>query len=215
MAQKYLSLSEAQVTLACLVALNGVVFAAWQIPRLLPWMQRWFMHHPAHPRTITLLTSCFSHQGFLHLSMNMVGLWSFGTYLHDTLGREQFIALYLSMGIGANVISHCLSTALRSTRPMIPTLGASGAIYGLLSGMAYLHPQSSITMIFLPFLPVTLGHAMPALMALDVAGIIFKWRTLDHYAHLAGASFGLSYMAYGHHYVWQPLVQTMMEMRTC
>lgn len=155
--EKFATMSESEKTLAGLIALNTVVFACWQVPRLTPFMSKWFLHLPGSKQNITLLTSCFSHQEFFHFALNMVGLWSFGRVVHDTLGREQFLAMYLSAGIGANVVSHVASLALRQSRPLLPSLGASGAIYGLVASTAVLHPNSSISLIFLPMIPIKLG----------------------------------------------------------
>ena len=155
--EKLATMSEAEKTLAGIIAINTVVFACWQIPRLTPFMSKWFLHLPGSRQNITLLTSCFSHQEFFHFALNMVGLWSFGRVVHDTLGREQFVAMYLSAGIGANVVSHACSLALRNSRPLLPSLGASGAIYGLVASTAVLYPNSSISLIFLPMIPIKLG----------------------------------------------------------
>ncbi|KAI8645721.1 hypothetical protein BD408DRAFT_411422 [Parasitella parasitica] len=155
--EKVASMSEAEKTLAGLIAINTVVFACWQIPRLAPFMRKWFLHLPGSRQNITLLTSCFSHQELFHFALNMVGLWSFGRVVHDTFGREQFVAMYLGIGVGANVVSHACSLALRNSRPLLPSLGASGAIYGLVASTAVLHPNSSISLIFLPMVPIKLG----------------------------------------------------------
>lgn len=157
MGEKLATMSESEKTLAGIIAINTVVFALWQIPRLTPFMSKWFLHLPGSKQNITLLTSCFSHQEFFHFALNMVGLWSFGKVIHDTLGREQFLAMYLTTGIGANVVSHACSLALRNSRPLAPSLGASGAIYGLVASTAVLHPNSSISLIFLPMIPIKLG----------------------------------------------------------
>ncbi|KAF1802686.1 hypothetical protein FB192DRAFT_1379301 [Mucor lusitanicus] len=211
--EKLATMSEAEKTLTGLIAINTVVFACWQIPRLTPFMSKWFLHLPGSRQNITLLTSCFSHQEFFHFALNMVGLWSFGRVVHDTLGREQFVAMYLSAGIGANVVSHACSLALRNSRPLLPSLGASGAIYGLVASTAVLYPNSSISLIFLPMIPIKLGYALPALMSFDLAGIVFKWRMFDHYAHLAGAGLGLGYMYYGEKHIWEPLIRKIHQVR--
>lgn len=153
-AQTYLSMTEAEKTMAGLIGINLLVFGAWRVPVLQPIMARYFTHNPGSGRSITLLTSCFSHRHFLPLTINMVALWAIGPLLHDVLGREQFVAMYLSLGINANVISHILSVALRNARPILPTSGASGSIYGLLAGAAYLYPNSSIFIPFVPTIPI-------------------------------------------------------------
>ncbi|KAG1152063.1 hypothetical protein G6F37_000581 [Rhizopus arrhizus] len=210
---KLATMSESEKTLSTLIALNSIVFLAWQIPRLTPFMSQWFMHLPGTKRNVTLLTSCFSHQEFFHFTLNMVGLWSFGRVIHDHFGREQFVAMYLSAGIGANVVSHACSLALRNSRPLMPSLGASGAIYSLVASTAILHPNSSISLIFLPMIPIKLGYALPALMGFDLAGILLRWKMFDHFAHLAGAGLGIGYMHYGEQHIWGPLVRKVHEIR--
>lgn len=155
--EKFATMSESEKTLAGIIAINTVVFGCWQIPRLAPFMSKWFLHLPGSRQNITILTSCFSHQEFFHFALNMVGLWSFGRAIHDSLGREQFLALYLSAGMGANVVSHVSSLALRQSRPLLASLGASGAIYSLVASTAVLYPNSSISLIFLPMIPIKLG----------------------------------------------------------
>lgn len=212
--EKILSLSEAEKTLWSLIGINVAIFGCWQIPRLMPFMMKWFTHNPAVPgRSITMVTSVFSHQEGFHLALNMVGLYSFGMVIHQHMGREQFVASYLATGIGANVVSHVLSLATRRFRPVMPGLGASGAIYGLLAGTAVLYPNSSVSLIFLPFIPIKMGYALPAMMGFDLAGVMLGWRRFDHYAHLAGASIGLAYMTYGEKYLWRPLVQDVHQIR--
>lgn len=157
-AQAYLSMSEAEKTVAALIGLNLLVFGAWKVRGLQPFMTRYFMHNPGSGRSITLITSCFSHRDLIHLTFNMVGLWSFGPLIHDVLGREQFVAMYLSMGIGANVISHVTSLALRHTRPMAPSLGTSGSLYGLLTSTALIFPNSSVFIVFLPIIPIRIRY---------------------------------------------------------
>ncbi|ORY97666.1 hypothetical protein BCR43DRAFT_438525 [Syncephalastrum racemosum] len=206
-------MTEAERTLASLIGINLVVFGCWQIPRLAPFMTRWFLHHPTKGNSITLLTSCFSHQEVLHLGLNMVGLWSFGSIMHEVLGREQFLAFYLTTGIGANVASHVLSLASRRWRPLLPSLGASGALYGLLASTAVLYPQSSVYIAFLPFIPIQLGYCVPALMGFDLAGILLRWSMFDHYAHLAGACIGLAYTEYGQKHIWIPITHKIHEIR--
>ncbi|KAI9498962.1 hypothetical protein BDB00DRAFT_754155 [Zychaea mexicana] len=214
---KLTSLTEAEKTLWTLIGINVAVFGCWQSFRMLPFMTKWFTHNPANRNSltssITMVTSCFSHQEVFHLMLNMMGLYSFGMVIHQHLGREQFVASYLATGIGANVASHVLGLATRRFRPVMPSLGASGAIYGLLAGTAYLYPNSSVSLIFLPFIPIKMGYALPAMVGFDFAGILLGWRRFDHYAHLAGAGIGLYYMHYGPHNIWQPLVQKVHELR--
>lgn len=78
-----------------------------------------------------LVTSAFLHypvlpMGLLHLVLNMYGLYAFGPYAESVLGRGRFLITYLTMAVGASVAVYWLSD------PLIPTIGASGAVFGLL-----------------------------------------------------------------------------------
>lgn len=150
-----LSMTEAERTISVLIAINVLVFGAWRVPRMQPFMNRYFVHNPvARGHSITLLTSCFSQRQFTHLALNMVALWTVGPWIYDTLGREQFVAMYLSLGVGSNTISHVAQLALRRHRPIIPSQGASGAIYGLLTGTAVIYPEAALFVAFLPSVPL-------------------------------------------------------------
>ncbi|KAF9433710.1 hypothetical protein BGZ76_009082 [Entomortierella beljakovae] len=208
---RWLELSPGERTIWGIIGVNSVVFAAWQIPRLSPFMTKWFLHHPARGQSITLLTSMFSHQHFWHFGLNMFALYSFGVPLHDQMGKEQFLAFYLSAGVTASLVSHLFTVARVSWANIIPSLGASGALFGCLSSTAYMYPDAAVYIIFLPFFPIKIPMALGAMMGLDFIGIIRNWRTFDHYAHLAGSTFGLAYMYAGREYLWTPLQQKAIE----
>jgi membrane associated rhomboid family serine protease len=95
---------------------------------------------------ITLLTSMFMHGGIAHLLGNMLFLWIFGDNLEDRLGHVKYLAFYLVCGFIAS-LAHVLTTVALSTDPsslLIPSLGASGAISGVLGGYILLHPQRRV-----------------------------------------------------------------------
>src|SRR5687767_10804374 len=93
---------------------------------------------------LTLLTSMFMHGGFAHLFGNMLYLWIFGDNLEDNLGHVRYLLFYLACGVLAS-----LAHVLTNTASFIPSLGASGAISGVLGGYILLHPQRRVRAIVL------------------------------------------------------------------
>jgi membrane associated rhomboid family serine protease len=100
----------------------------------------------------TLLTSMFLHGGLLHIGSNMLFLWIFGDNVEDRLGHLRYLLFYLVCGLGASV-AHIFA----NQSSQIPSVGASGAIAGVLAGYLLLFPRASIrTLLFLgPFITMT------------------------------------------------------------
>ena len=92
----------------------------------------------------TLVTAIFLHAGFLHVAGNMLFLWVFGDNLEDQLGHFGFLVFYLVAGVGANLAQ--LSVDPWST---IPTVGASGAIAGVMGGYLLLFPRARVDVLFI------------------------------------------------------------------
>src|SRR4026209_1793134 len=82
---------------------------------------------------LTLLTSMFMHGGLMHLLGNMLFLWIFGDNVEDRLGKARSLTFGLLGGLLAS-LSHVAAAALRQDNAMVPSLGASGAISGVLVG---------------------------------------------------------------------------------
>uniref|UniRef100_A0A8B9HIW0 rhomboid protease n=1 Tax=Astyanax mexicanus TaxID=7994 RepID=A0A8B9HIW0_ASTMX len=181
--------SEGQKTAIGIIALNTAVLCCWRIPVMQRTMLKFFTSNPASKtRCLPMLLSSFSHYSILHLTANMFVLWSFSTSVVSLLGREQFLALYLSGGVFATFISYVCKTA---TGRLGPSLGASGAIMTILAAVCTKMPEVKLGIIFLPMISFTAGNALKAIMALDTAGLVLGWRMLDHAAHLGGALFGV------------------------
>lgn len=103
-----------------------------------------------------LLTSMFLHAGFLHIAGNMLFLWIFGDNLEDQMGHAGFLLFYLAAGIAAG-LAHIAADPLSQ----VPTVGASGAIAGVMGGYLLLFPKAriDILVIFIVFFRV---FALPA-----------------------------------------------------
>ena len=114
------------------------------------------------PWLVTVFAALFMHGGILHIAGNMLFLWIFGNNIEDSMGRPRFLLFYLLAG----VIS-LYAQALIDTSSTVPTIGASGAIAGVLGGYALLYPQARVlTLIFIIFF-VTLIE-IPAVILLGI-----------------------------------------------
>src|SRR5918911_1087317 len=95
---------------------------------------------------LTLVTSMFLHGGWMHLLGNMLFLWIFGNNVEDRLGSIPFLLFYLVGGIAA-ALTQVFSTFAFGDNPYIPSLGASGAISGVLAGYLVLFPRKQVKVI--------------------------------------------------------------------
>ena len=111
---------------------------------------------------ITLLTSMFMHGGWMHLLGNMLFLWIFGDNLEHVMGRVRYLIFYLVTGLAAS-LAHVISTFTFGDNPYIPSLGASGAISGVLGGYLVLFPRRQVRVILLRMLT-----SVPAIVAIGL-----------------------------------------------
>jgi len=98
------------------------------------------------PAEVTLLTSMFLHGSWLHLGGNMLFLWIFGDNVEDAMGHVRFLVFYLLCGIAAG-----LAHVVTNLGSEIPTIGASGAVSGVLGAYLILHPRAQILTLLLRF----------------------------------------------------------------
>jgi membrane associated rhomboid family serine protease len=98
-----------------------------------------------HPVYITLFTSLFLHGSLIHLLGNMLFLWVFGKNLESSLGTVRFVAFYLIAGVSASLIHIFFNQELEPS--IIPTLGASGAISGVMAGYLMLFPHKMVAVL--------------------------------------------------------------------
>lgn len=140
-----------------------------------------------------LMTSLFLHAPgtILHLLFNMLALWSIGIPLEGTLGSRRFFWLYFYSGLAGSLLVTFLSTGPQVYRT---TLGASGAILGLLAALAVFYPNSKLLFFFIPM------RAITAVMLIGLASAFFivfdKNGIFSHTGHLGGLLGGLLYCRY-------------------
>jgi len=143
------------------------------------------------PWFVTLFTSMFMHGGILHIAGNMLFLWVFGNNIEDSMGRLKFLLFYLAAGLVAVYAQAAIDTA--ST---VPTIGASGAVAGVLGAYALLHPAARVlTLIFIVFF-VTLVE-IPALILLAIWFILQFLPAIGQVATPeVGGGEGVAYLAH-------------------
>ncbi|MFD9004918.1 rhomboid family intramembrane serine protease [Streptomyces sp. NPDC059582] len=120
-----------------------------------------------------LLTAMFLHGGYIHLLFNMLSLWWIGGPLEAALGRARYLALYFVSGLAGSALTYLLAN------PGQPSLGASGAIFGLFGAMAVLMRR--------------LNYDMRPVVALLVINLIFTfgWPNIAWQAHIGGLVAGV------------------------
>lgn len=161
-------------------------------------------------RAYQLITYMFMHGNFEHLFFNMFALWMFGNTLENIWGSKRFLWFYMLCGIGAGLCQEVVQYIQYTTTlaqydsvnfgggqvismanylNMLNTVGASGAIYGLLLAFGMMFPNSMIYLYF--FVPIkakwfVIGYAVIELVSGFIGG-----GNVAHFAHLGGMLFGL------------------------
>jgi membrane associated rhomboid family serine protease len=116
------------------------------------------------PIYTTLLTSMFMHGGFMHIAGNMLYLWIFGNNVEDEMGSVRFIIFYLICGLVAS-LAHIIS----SPASRVPSLGASGAIAGVLGAYLLLFPRQRVKV----WMGLLFGIVeMPAIIVIGMWGLL-------------------------------------------
>lgn len=144
-----------------------------------------------YPIWLTVFTSMFMHGGYMHIGGNMLYLWIFGDNIEDNFGRVRFLIFYLLCGVAAMV-----AQVLLDPDSMIPTLGASGAIAGVLGAYLVMFPRNRIRVLTM-FLIITVIE-LPAILVLGfwiVLQFISQIGSItEHTAQTGGG--GVAYMAH-------------------
>ncbi len=137
-----------------------------------------------------LVTYQFLHAGLSHLFFNMLALWMFGSELEQIWGSRRFLVYYLLCGIAGGALH--LATA-----PDAPTVGASGAIMGVLVGFGMTFPNRPV-MIFPIFIPIPAKYFVMIYAAIDLfSGFTASADNVAHFAHVGGAIMGFLLLKFG------------------
>ncbi len=137
-----------------------------------------------------LVTYLFLHGGFMHLFFNMFALWMFGMELENVWGSKKFLFYYLLCGVGAGLTNLFIAPLFAQ---VAPTVGASGAVYGVLLAFAMMYPDRPIFIYFL--FPVKAKYFITFFILLELFNGVMGTRSgVAHFAHLGGALVGFLYL---------------------
>ena len=137
---------------------------------------------------ITLITSMFMHGGIGHILGNMLFLWIFGDNVEDRLGHLQYLLFYIIVGILAS-LAHVATCVLLQSDLLTPSLGASGAISGVMGAYILFFPNNSVTVLIFRFVTT-----VPASVAV---GLWFAMQLFSSFMELgAGEGGGVAYGAH-------------------
>jgi len=137
-----------------------------------------------------LITYQFIHGGFWHIAINMFVLWMFGIEVENLWGTKKFIIFYLMCGVVAGIAQLFLPPLIGE--PLAPTIGASGAIFGVLIAFGMLFPDRYIYLYF--FIPVKAKYLIAFFVLLEFFSIDSPGSNVAHLAHLGGALAGFVYI---------------------
>jgi membrane associated rhomboid family serine protease len=187
---------------ALLIANVGIFVLTWLVGgRLASLIISWFGLTPGlvfSGRIWQPFTYMFLHADLMHLLFNMLVLWMFGVTLERRWGRTAFLRYYFVCGVGAALtclIVSLLPFAFADDMYIRPTIGASGAIYGLLLAFGVLFPDAIIYLFIFP---------VPARIYVGIAALMVLWSSITnpaggvaHFAHLGGMVVGYLYLLQG------------------
>ena len=165
-------------------------------------------------RLYQIVTYMFMHANFGHLFFNMFALWMFGNTLENIWGSKRFLLFYMVCGIGAGLCQELVQYIQYATTladyanvnmgghiipmdaylNMMTTVGASGAIYGLLLAFGMMFPNSMIYFYFL--IPIKAKWFVIGYAVLELLLGFFDHGNIAHFAHLGGMLFGLLLILY-------------------
>lgn len=180
-----------------LLIINVLVFLAEYTPGVGVFISRYMPLYPVGSGLFypwQLITYMFLHAGFWHIFFNLFALWLFGQAVESLWGTRRFVIFYFVCGIGAGLIQ--LLVMFLSAGPGAATLGASGAIFGILLAFGMMFPDQYIFLLFPP-IPIKAKYFVIIYGAIELfSGISGFEPGVAHFAHLGGLLFGYIMIRY-------------------
>lgn len=135
------------------------------------------------------LTYMFMHSNVWHWICNMLAVWMFGMTIEREWGSKKYLIYYLVCGIGAAIVQELVW--MMTTHGPAVTIGASGAVFGILFAFAWLFPEQKMFLLFVPIpIPSRVFVAIYALFELSAGVASVNSDHIAHFAHLGGMLFG-------------------------
>lgn len=142
---------------------------------------------------VQLVSYMFLHGGFSHLFFNMFALWMFGRIIEYDMGSKRFLTYYLTCGVGAGLIQ--LLVNYMEGMPSV-TVGASGAVFGLLLAYGMMHPNNVVMLMFPPIALKAKWFVVIYGVIELFSGVYSSGSQVAHFAHLGGMLFGFLLLRY-------------------
>ncbi len=196
-----------------LLILNGLVFLASLVPTTAALLTQWFGlwplgDYPDFVQTMRglrrlgdfypwqIVTYGFLHGGFTHILFNMFALWMFGAAIENAWGSRRFGIYYFVCLVGAGLVQLAVTTfQAQATGFPVPTIGASGAVFGILLAFGMMYPETPIYLYF--FFPIKAKYFVILYGILELwSGFANTNSGVAHFAHLAGMAFGFVLILY-------------------
>ena len=176
-----------------LLIINALVFLALNTPVLGQFLFQFGALWPVGSGEFgiwQLVSYMFLHAGFGHIFFNLFALWMFGQAIENYWGTRRFTVYYFLTGIGAAL------TQLIVVNANVPTLGASGAVYGILLAFGMMFPERPIMLLFPP-IPIKAKYFVAIFGIIElVSGITGRQGGVANFAHLGGMVFGYILIKY-------------------
>ena len=187
-----------------LIAVNVLIFLLEM--SLSPDGREGFVYHyaliPDRFIPTSLLTSMFLHGGWLHLIGNMWFLWVFGSHIEDAIGSARFLIFYLVSGIASALVQMVMTSG-----SPIPTVGASGAIAGVMGAFLILFPRARVVTLVILIIFITTVElpaafmllywfALQLLSGLSSLGNMGQAQGIAWFAHVGGFVAGLLFIRF-------------------
>jgi membrane associated rhomboid family serine protease len=178
-----------------LIGINAAVFAleavsgSWLLATFALWPVGHFdvaqFDSPVGFKLWQLITCGFLHANFLHLAINMYALWMFGSDVERAVGPRHYLILYFASLLSSSA-TQLLVVSMMTSAGVYPTVGASGAIFGILLAFGLLFPRRTIVLLIPPIpMPAIVFVFLYALLEL-FSGVFGTDQGVAHFAHLGG-----------------------------